>query len=140
MTLSQFTSHQIDDLGRQLDAVLGDLDDATSSIKPGPEGMSAREIVAHLGDCYSAVIHEANAGHDYAWGSYTPPAGSFQDQWSAVKALRGQAKGLCTADDSDEKAKSAHAYIVAHDAYHVGQMALARLAADPTWDAYSIYS
>jgi len=62
----------------------------------------------------------------------------FDAAYAATMALRAEAVAL--AMTSEEAAKASLDYVVIHDAYHVGQMALLRLEQEPGWDPYSLYA
>jgi uncharacterized damage-inducible protein DinB len=128
----------LDATGNHLSKCLDGLPETAMDARAAPDGMTAREILEHLCECYDAysVISE---GKEYAWGSYKAPShqtAALLENWreSRDKAV---AKGL--ASKEPKAREDAVHYIAIHDAYHVGQLCLIRLAAEPGWDAYSIY-
>jgi hypothetical protein len=56
-----------------------------------------------------------------------------------MKALRAKAVAALASDD-DKILQSGAGYIVGHDNYHLGQLVITRMALDPSWEPYSIYS
>ena len=139
MTSTELLRFQIDDAGYQLEKVLEGLDGSHVDGKPVATAMSMRETVAHLGEAYQATITEA-AGGSHSWGSFQIDTDNWAGLVEKVMALRAQAADAALAsEDEDKGAKSAHAFIIAHDYYHVGQLAVIRIAIDSAWDPYCIY-
>jgi hypothetical protein len=136
MTTKELLQHQIDDAGYQLDKVFDGIDASLDS-KLTDKAMSPREIAAHLGECYTAVITETGGGK-HSWGTYAPSTTEWPALWSEVKELR--AKAAAAAVSKDDWETHANAFLPAHDYYHVGQMAALRIIQDPEWDPYAIYN
>lgn len=139
MTITDLTAYQIDNVGKQLTAAFVGASEAALTTKLTPEGMSGYEMLDHLGDCYSAMIQSTSGGGEYAWGSYKLPDGDFNSKWATLQDLRSKAKAAALGG-SEDALKHAFDFISAHDAYHVGQMALLRLQHEPGWDPYSLYA
>ncbi|MFN8221317.1 MAG: hypothetical protein U0S12_14440 [Fimbriimonadales bacterium] len=135
MTIKDHLEHCIDDVGMQLGKVYEGLDEAHYDHRVCPQAMSPREILEHLCECYTAVITETSGG-THEWGSFSIEDKSAANLKAKLSELRGQAKRAALAASDP---KIGHAYIVSHDAYHVGQMALVRLNTDPNWNPYSLY-
>lgn len=101
--------------------------------------MSPRQTAIHLAQCYTAFITEAN-GEPWDWskpfdlGTSEPSA-----VLSRVNTLRAEAIDLVRSTEIEEVLTKAADFILMHDCYHVGQMALFRMRTDPNWDPYSIY-
>lgn len=136
MDISTHVHNQIEEVGYQLERVIAGIEGDQWDAKLCDDGMSPRETVAHLADCYSAVQVVGN-GEEYAWGSYVVP----EDPDEAVLDMlrqRAAATKCVLGMDPDKMATTATAYIVLHDAYHVGQLAELRLSFGG-WEPYSIY-
>ena len=135
MSTQEILEYQVANIGFQLDKVFEGLHESLLDHKIVPAAMSARETLTHLPECYIAALEHA-AGKNHEWGSYRTEAKSLEDLLGELRARRAEAVTalLATAD-----AKTIHDYIVGHDAYHIGQMALLRLSTDSAWDPYSLY-
>lgn len=136
MTIRDFQQHTIDDVGTQVTKVFEGLSEEHYDFKLCDAAFTPREIMEHLCECYQAMITESMGG-THEWGSFSLDDKSVANLHTQFATLRGRARQAAL--DADNP-KLGHAYIVAHDAYHVGQMALIRLQTDPTWDPLSIYS
>ena len=104
-----------------------------------PDGMSPREMLEHLCECYLAYLDLAE-GRKHDWGSYRAPEKATGPLTSTWKDLRTRAVGVALASKDPEVRENAIHYIALHDEYHVGQLCLIRLLAEPGWNADSIYS
>lgn len=135
MTTSELLKHQFDDAGYQLTKVLEGIDDSLD-FKLNEGGMTPRETVAHLGECYTAILTETK-GEKHSWGSYQPSTTEWPALWTEVQGLRSQAAAVASEKEGWED--HASAFGPAHDYYHVGQLAAIRIAKDAGWDPYSIY-
>ena len=100
--------------------------------------MTARETLEHLCEVYQATVTESK-GEKHPWGTYSIEDKSWSNLSSTMDRMRAQAVSDVTASEDDAALKSAVQFIVLHDAYHVGQLSLIRLEAEPSWDPYSIY-
>jgi hypothetical protein len=136
MTAQEMLQIQMDDAGNQLSKVFDGIDSSLDS-KLVAEAMSPREVAAHLGECYQAVITETSGGK-HEWGSYQPGTTEWPALWNEVMDLRK--KAVVAALGAEGWEAHASGFIPAHDYYHVGQVALLRLTKDSGWDPYSIYS
>ena len=137
MTAKELLEFQIDDAGYQLDQVLSGFPEAAMDHKAEGLTMTPRESISHLCEAYLA-LDKTIKGEKHEWGTYQPVDTSTASLLSEMKSLRDSAVAGSLTDD-DDKLKEGHAFIVAHDYYHVGQMCLARLAVEPEWNCYSIY-
>jgi uncharacterized damage-inducible protein DinB len=133
-----FLTHAIDEVGGQIDQVLNGLPSDHHDHRLTSKAMTPRETQLHLAEVYQAVITEA-AGEKYEWGSFKVEDDSWENLWRLRHELRSQAKAALTQGADERLPRLALDYIVSHDAYHVGQMALLRMELDPNWDPYSIY-
>jgi len=138
MNATEFLKHQLEDGLFQLEKCVEGLDEKGFDTRPAPNAMSPREIVEHLCECYVAFIASAE-GREHSWGTYSIEDKSSANLMKTFRELRAQAAAMATDKSHGETLKHAHAYIVAHDNYHVGQLALARLTENPEWNPYSIY-
>jgi uncharacterized damage-inducible protein DinB len=138
MTASELMRFQLDKVGSQLEKCLEPHDDASLDAKASPHGMTTRQMVEHLCEAYEAFLAETE-GRKWDWGSYAAADRSKEGLMRTFRETR--ARAVRAADSQDETTlRHAHEYLVAHDAYHVGQICLVNLAAKPEWDPYSIYS
>lgn len=136
MEAKELLRHQISDAGYQLNKVFEGVD-SSLDFKLTPASMSPRETAIHLAECYTAALAEANGGK-HEWGTYKPKSDDFQAIWAEMQELRAKASAAMMEATGQET--HANAFIVAHDYYHVGQMAQLRLQREPSWDPYSIYN
>lgn len=138
MTAIELLRYQLDDAKFQLEQVLAGLDGSHVDGKPINTGMSMREMLVHLAEAYTATIKEAKS-EKHEWGTFELPHDNWQDLVSKVFALRAEAVEAMLGKEGDEAIKHAHAFLVAHDYYHVGQLASIRIATDSSWNPYAIY-
>lgn len=137
MTVAELVAYEVDNTGFQLRQTLAGFPEAAMDTKLCPTGMTAKDMVEHLCEAYEAVLAEV-AGKQHEWGSYSIPDKSWANIMSTFEATRQKAGQAVTSDD-EKLAKLAHDYMVAHDAYHVGQLVLMRLEAEPDWNFLAIY-
>lgn len=136
MTIRDFQQHTMDDVGYQLDKVLEGMSDEHFDFKVCEAAMTPAEIIEHLCEAYQAIITETMGG-THEWGSFSIEDKSPANLKAQLKTMRARARQAAL--DSDNP-KLGHAYVTAHDAYHVGQLALIRLQTDSSWDPYSLYN
>jgi len=130
-------AYEIENTGYQLSACFKDLPADLLDVKTTEKGMTPRETAAHLCESYMALSSHV-AGKEHEWGSFSAEGLAWDQLLAKMFELRGKASGeVCV--DSEERLKSAHDYIVAHDAYHVGQLCAMRTQSQPEWESYSIY-
>ncbi|AIE87212.1 DinB family protein [Fimbriimonas ginsengisoli] len=138
MTAEELVQSRIDEAGFQLAKAFEGATEEQLNDKPVSSMMSIREQAEHLCECYVAA-EKLSRGESHDWGSYAAPSGSWEDLAAQFWALRDKAaKALITAD-TDTTLAEACAFLVEHDAYHVGQIAAIRIAQNAGWNAYSIY-
>ncbi|MFY9233852.1 MAG: hypothetical protein WAO58_05250 [Fimbriimonadaceae bacterium] len=137
MTASELIRHQVDELGYQLSKVFEGIPASGQDFKAIPSAMSPREILAHLCEAYMAFDAHGR-GEEFQWGSFKPDP-SWEGLYAQFVAARNTATARAVSSEDEKALKSAHDYLVGHDAYHVGQMASCRIAMDPEWNAYGIY-
>lgn len=136
MTALELLRYQLDDGTFQLNACLAPLPEEHYDLKVTPEGMSAREMAVHLCECAEALLAHVE-GRPFRWGEFRLDDTSKSGLLAAWQDARARAVTAALADD--RYAREAHAYLVAHDAYHVGQLCLIHLATNPGFNPYSIY-
>ena len=138
MTALELLKTEIDAVGSQLDRCLTGIPADKADFRLAAHSQSLRDLVAHHCEVYQAVLTKL-AGGEHNWGTYTPPT----TEWDPLVALMGEMRADAVEGvlvDDDAKLSAGADFIVAHDNYHVGQLVITRLAIDPTWDPYSIYS
>ena len=138
MTASELMAFELDQVGNQLNKVFEGIQEGHQDHKVCDKSMTPKETLEHLCECYQAFITESQGGtHD--WGSFSIEDKSWENLWSQFTSTRERAVRTAKGSDETRVLRSAFSYMVAHDAYHVGQMAACRIDTDPSWDAYSIY-
>ncbi len=138
MDAMEFTKSQVDLAGYKLEKAYEGASEQVIDLKICSEAMSPREIAAHLAECYQCVITEAPGGK-FEWNSFSPSTTDWPALFDEMMALRELAVNACLKEGGESGAERAANYIVDHDNYHVGQLCLARLQANPDWDPLSIY-
>ncbi len=136
MTATELLRFQLDDGTFQLKACLEPMTDAQLDTRPAPGGMTPRETAVHLCECYEAFLAECE-GRKHPWGSYAVSDTSKENLLSHLWATRQRAAAVAL--EKEDQAQHAHAFLVAHDCYHVGQLCLVLMTTNPEWDPYSIY-
>jgi hypothetical protein len=139
MTANELLNKQLEDCSYQLDKVLEGVAEKDLDFKVTPTAMTIRELVEHLCEVYTAVEEETR-GASHSWGSFSIEDKSWQNLKAQLSALRSRALQIVRDAQEDKALLSGSAFLVAHDYYHVGQLATLRLATNPEWDAYSIYN
>jgi hypothetical protein len=137
MTAQELLQYEIDGVGFQLHAIIDTMPSSVQDEKLTDGGMSPKEMLGHVAEAYHATCAHCK-GETHEWGSYSVGDqtwdGLLKNFWTERDAAAKAALG------GDEKAvKAGYDYIVSHDSYHVGQLALLRMKHDSTWDPYSIY-
>lgn len=128
---------QFDTMRKQLEAVLdGFPEDAVGRRFP-TISLAPIEAVEHLCDAYSGYL--ANDRRNYRWGSYRLLSSDWESALKELWLVRGQAREAVQNSNDDAFIALAFDYVMAHDAYHVGQLAACRMACDPKWDPESLY-
>ena len=137
MTARDLISFQADNVGYQLEQAFANLPESLRHERLVPSTSTPHEMIEHLAECYQAALEEAE-GKSHDWGSFTLSAEDWDERMNLCRELRNKALEALLSDD-ESKLKACSSYIVTHDAYHVGQMAMLRVERDPKWDPYSIY-
>lgn len=129
--------YEIENTGYQLFACFKDLPDDLLDAQVTEQGLTPRQTAGHLCESYLAMDAQ-NKGEKYAWGSFSSEGLDWAPLLAKTFELRAiAAAGACV--DDDDKLRAAHDYMVAHDAYHVGQLCQLRIKFQPDWESYSIY-
>jgi uncharacterized damage-inducible protein DinB len=137
MTASELVLSQLADSGFQVNAVLDGITEEQADAKTLDFALSARETLVHLSECCVAFI-ESCQGINHNWGTYTSSAPTLGDLKTEFDNLRSDV--VSRISDDEKVLKDASAYVILHEAYHVGQLAQLRLHLNPEWNAYSIYN
>lgn len=138
MTAQELTAYQLADCGYQLQQVFSGIDESNADMKFAPQSMTPRETVAHLIECCHAFTVQAG-GEKYDWGSFQIENNSWNHLLDTFNSKRAEAVAAAASDD-DRVLKLATSFLTVHEAYHVGQMALAHIHKTEGWDPYSIYN
>ncbi|MBX7131211.1 MAG: hypothetical protein K1X67_00895 [Fimbriimonadaceae bacterium] len=135
-TQSEMLQYALDQAKFQVGKVFEGVSDTGWTTKSCDVAMSPAATAEHLCEVYTAFKTMA-AGGDHEWGNYSSGLTERTAVLDLMNKLREEAVAIALS--SDEYWKAAFEYIILHDTYHVGQMALNRMTADPSWDPYSIY-
>ena len=138
MTPREFLKERLADVEYQLNAVFANFPDGKWDEKVNEHAMSASETAAHLSECYTAFLTNAE-GNEYSWGTFKPASMEPTKLVKSMFELREKACTMAVATDDPKIHKLAASFITLHDAYHVGQMVTLRLTIGE-FDPYSIYN
>jgi hypothetical protein len=136
MTARDLLLKQLAHSERQVSLAIKGLDSSMAEARAYPDGMTIREQVHHLAEAAAATL-AAFKGREHQWGSFETEDRSWDGVKAAWQELRKAAVAALT--DAEEALWSAHEFLVAHDYYHVGQIAAARRTVQPDWTSYEIY-
>jgi hypothetical protein len=128
----------LEDVRRQVAACYADAPEGFADVRITSDAMTPKELIAHLNECYVAVEKEAN-GEKHEWGTYDAGGKSLGDLMSEWEARHSEIVAKAEAGVSLDVAKAMLTFVILHNAYHVGQLVLARLQVQPDWNVYSIY-
>ncbi len=135
---NEHVRYAMDQTKLQLEKVFDGISEEHMDFKVSEQAMTPRETLLHLCDCYEAVKVGA-AGGEYEWGSLAIEDKSTAGLLKMMASQREQATTVALDQSEEQAAMYGFNYIALHDAYHVGQMALVRMATDSNWNPYSIY-
>lgn len=124
-------------MSKQIRAVAGGFPEAEAEKRLPGMSMSPLETLEHLCDCCCAYLTEDKS--QYAWGSYRLSERNMGSALAELESQRARARQEMEATNREEQLAHSFDYLMAHDAYHVGQLAACRMACDPTWDSMSLY-
>lgn len=136
--MSTLLKNALDQSGHQIQKCFEGFPADAWDAKPIPGAMSAREILAHLWECYYA-LDSAMDGKSHAWGEFEVPAEIMANPINFAWAKRDESTARALASADPKHHELAIDYVALHDAYHVGQMVTLRSAVQPDWNSYSIY-
>lgn len=138
MTAREMLVKNLDTLAYQIEKVYEGLPEGVFGAQLIPVAMSPAEMLEHLAECCVAFLASAE-GNTHEWGSFSIEDKSPETMKATFWKLRREAADVAAQTDSDEILAHAYDYLVIHESYHVGQMALLRLTHDSGWDYFSIY-
>ncbi|MCC6686573.1 MAG: DinB family protein [Fimbriimonadaceae bacterium] len=139
MSAPEFLISGLNAAAKQINAVFSNIAADHWDRRATSEAMTPLESIRHLAHCYTAFMSEAR-GQSWDWRApfdlgVTEP----EDILAKANELRAQAVDMVKSSTDETIYEKAINYILLHDAYHVGQMALFRMQTDPTWDPHSLY-
>jgi len=138
MTSKELLTYALNHSGNQLSGCLDGMTEQAFDTHCAPNGMTPREIVEHLCEAYVAFAAHYE-GKEHEWGSFSIADKSTGNIQATFRTLREKAVSIAQSSDDEAVQKAAIDYISAHDCYHVSQLVLARLQAEPDWNHYAIY-
>lgn len=136
MTATELSRYTLELSGRQLEACFAGMDADDWESRLTEQAMTPLEIAAHLAEAYQAFI-TLTEGREHRWGSFKIEPNTPEAVLSEMFRLRQQA--IDSVGERDVMIRAAFDYLTAHDAYHVGQLVLARLQVHPDWNFMAIY-
>lgn len=136
MTVAEFSRYTLNQSGRQLEACFAGMTAEDFASRLTDDAMTPLEIAEHLAEVYQAFITLTEGGK-HEWGSFKIEPKTPERILGEMRRLR--VKAVDSIGDGEEFTRSAFDYLTAHDAYHVGQLVLARLKAHPDWDDQAVY-
>lgn len=139
MTVHELLIQHLDRSARQVSICIDGLDEAQFDVRPLPVMMTAREIIEHLCECYTAYSKYVRK-EEHNWGEYAAPDPSVAGLRQTLTALQLEGKKLALGTSDDTALSHAFDYMSNHDSYHIGQLAIIRMHIDPEWNSYSLYS
>lgn len=137
MTGKDFAISLLDESCYQFKMCMAGISEDGFAAKPLGHVMSIREALEHQTEACIAVQKDA-AGEKHSWGTYHFPEGSIAELLEIFDAERAKAVAIAL-DKFDDHPHYVKDYLIAHEFYHVGQMAAIRLALNDGFEAYSIY-
>lgn len=140
MSALNIIQSQLVTAGKQLAAMYNQAPAEFFDTKLTENGMTAGQQLEHLAEAYQATLVSADGGEYKDWGTFSLGASDNDDLVSKAFAKRDEAIAKLMTLPEDRAANLATDYIIFHDAYHVGQLALIRLEVEPDWDSYSMYA
>jgi len=78
-------------------------------------------------------------GESHEWGTYTAPDKSWDNLLKLCRTLRAKAIDQSLMCPKPDMIQCLIALVIAHDTYHIGQMALLRKGSDAAMEPYSAY-
>lgn len=137
MTARELALKGLQDAEKQVRLAIAGLDAEAAETRTNPQSMTIREQIVHLAEAAVATLVAFEGGEYQDWGSWQPEDRS----WAGVKRAWREVRAATVAKmpENDDAIWHAHSFLIAHDYYHVGQIAAARRVIHPEWDSYAIY-
>lgn len=132
-------SHVLAASGNTLHRVLDHFPDSAWGTTLTPTSKTAQEIVGHLTSVYAAYIALLETGR-VDWNRYDPAGKSPGELVAELRDIRHYAVEQANGSEMPLIHRGALEYIVMHEMYHVGQLALIRSETEPQWDAEAIFT
>ena len=114
------------------------ISDSELDFRPLPTALSLREHLGHLCAGCEALM-AIRQGREYDWDNIASHGSTVLELLSKFRQLRLEA--LPAGESINLEAASLLSdYLILHEAYHIGQLALSRKALDPSWDSLKLYA
>ena len=139
MTPDSIVRTAVANAGKTLHKILIDFPLDSVNEKAHASMFTTYEAVSHITECYVAFAAHAK-GEEHQWGSFSSEATSYAEDIEELFRTRDAVTALITVDSKEDALASALDYLVAHDWYHIGQLATNRQAFETTWNSFSLYS
>lgn len=124
----------------QVERVFEGLPVSSWNARVSEEAMSPLETVEHLCHVIFAFTTEVTTGEPFDWEQdFATGISDPLDLWDRFVADRARAVSMVSSSEDDVAFAHAFDYIILHEAYHVGQIALLRISTEPDWNPYSLY-
>ncbi|MBS1728318.1 MAG: hypothetical protein JST51_16480 [Armatimonadetes bacterium] len=137
MTGKAFAETLLEESDFQFMACLKGLSESDFEKKPVEHLMSMKECLEHMTECCLAV-QTISRGEKHDWGNYKFPKGTMSELIALYQSERAKSSAIAL-ERFEEESHFAKDFFIAHEFYHVGQMAAVRMALEPDWNMYSIY-
>ena len=139
MSAPAFLIHSLDSAAKQVHAVFTGINGDLWNHQVVPEAMSPIQTATHLAHCYTAFLAEA-AGEHWDWSKpFELGTSEPGEALNKMNSLRNEAIDVLKSTSDEAVITKAVDFLLMHDCYHVGQMAIFRMNTDPSWDPYSLY-
>lgn len=122
----------------QINACLKDLKEEDFASRPIGQLMSFKETLEHLTECCKAVQAQGR-GEEHSWGTFKFPEGSMAELVALFQVEREKAVDAAL-EGFETKPGMAKDFLICHEFYHVGQLAVMRSVLQPEWNPYAIYN
>jgi uncharacterized damage-inducible protein DinB len=132
-------SHVFAESGNTLNRVIDGFPDSAWDSRLTPSSKSAKVILGHLTMVYAAYIALLETGH-VDWARYDPAEKSVDELIADLRETRRFAVDEANGSEMPLIHRGALEYVVMHEMYHIGQLALLRSEAQPEWNAEAIFT
>ncbi len=123
----------------QLEQVLKDLPEEAWARRVVPTAMTPFETVEHLVHCYGAFL-ATSSDEAFDWSvPFKLASTQLHEAMLDLERIRQEAINRVRTSPEEKVLGLALDYMIQHDSYHIGQLALFRMSIDPNWDPYSLY-